>query len=146
MDEPLVYGTARGRWVIVTMVLGSGMVFLDGTVVNVALPAIGRTFHAGLAGLQWTITAYLLTLGSLLLLGGALGDVYGRRKVFVVGIAVFTGASVLSGLAPRAGPLVAARALQGGGGALLVPATRAVISAVVRTGDRDGAIGAWSGL
>jgi len=79
------YGTPRGWWVIVTMVLGSGMAFLDGTVVSVALPAIAKQFGTGLAGLQWTVTAYLLTLGSLLLVGGALGDRYGRRKVFVIG-------------------------------------------------------------
>ncbi len=140
------YGTPRGRWVIVTMVLGSGMVFLDGTVVNVALPSIGRSFHTGLAGLQWTITAYLLTLGSLLLLGGSLGDIYGRRRVFVIGIGVFTAASILSGAAPSAGLLIAARALQGMGGALLVPESLAIISAVFRPEDRGSAIGAWSGL
>ncbi len=143
---PVAYGTPRGRWIIVTMVLGSGMVFLDGSVVNVALPAIGAEFHTGLAGLQWTITAYLLTLGSLLLLGGSLGDIYGRRKVFVIGIGVFTGASILSGLAPNAAFLIAARALQGVGGALLVPESLAIIAAVFRPEDRGQAIGAWSGL
>ena len=142
----VAYGTAKGRWVIVTMVLGSGMVFLDGTVVNVAIPAIGDTFHTGLAGLQWTITAYLLTLGSLLLLGGSLGDLHGRKKVFVIGIGVFTAASVLCGAAPTVGFLIAARALQGVGGALLVPESLAIIAAVFRPSDRGSAIGAWSGL
>jgi EmrB/QacA subfamily drug resistance transporter len=142
----VTYGTPRGRWVIVTMVLGSGMVFLDGSVVNVALPAIGRTFHTGLAGLQWTITAYLLALGSLLLLGGSLGDIYGRRRVFVIGIAVFTCASILCGLAPTAGALIAARSVQGVGGALMVPESLGIIAAVFRPQDRGPAIGAWSGL
>ena len=140
------YGTPRGRWVIITMVLGSGMVFLDGSVVNVALPAIGRDFGVGLAGLQWTITSYLLTLGSLLLLGGSLGDIYGRRRVFVIGIAIFTVASVLWGLAPTAGALIGARALQGVGGALMVPESLGIIAAVFRPQDRGAAIGAWSGL
>ncbi len=142
----VAYGTPKGWWVITTMVLGSGMVFLDGTVVNVALPTIGRTFHTGLAGLQWTITAYLLTLGSLLLLGGSLGDLHGRKRVFVIGIAVFTSASVLCGVAPTAGFLIAARAVQGVGGALLVPESLAIIAAVFRPSDRGSAIGAWSGL
>jgi EmrB/QacA subfamily drug resistance transporter len=114
--------------------------------VNVALPSIGRDFQTGLAGLQWTVSAYLLTLGSLLLLGGALGDVYGRRKVFVIGVAIFTGASVLCGVALSPGFLIAARALQGVGGALLVPESLAIISAVFRPQDRGAAIGAWSGL
>jgi EmrB/QacA subfamily drug resistance transporter len=142
----VAYGTPKGRWIIVTMVLGSAMVFLDSTVVNVALPAIGRTFHTGLEGLQWTISAYLLTLGSLLLLGGALGDAYGRRRVFVIGVFVFTVASILCGVAPTPGFLIAARAAQGVGGALLVPESLAIISAVFRPQDRGSAIGAWSGL
>jgi EmrB/QacA subfamily drug resistance transporter len=145
-DGFVAYGSAKGRWIIATMVLGSGMVFLDGTVVNVALPKIGQTFHTGLAGLQWTITAYLLTLGSLLLLGGALGDLHGRKKTFVIGIGVFTAASVLCGAAPSAGWLIAARAVQGVGGALLVPESLAIIGAVFRPSDRGAAIGAWSGL
>src|SRR5439155_23060373 len=129
-----------------TMVLGSGMAFLDGTVVSVALPAIAKQCGTGLAGLQWTVTAYLLSLGSLLLVGGALGDRYGRRKVFVIGVGVFHGSSLLCGLAPTAGALIAARALQGIGGAMLVPGSLAIISAVFRPEDRGAAIGAWSGL
>jgi EmrB/QacA subfamily drug resistance transporter len=128
------------------MVLGSGMVFLDGTVVNIALPAIRRSFHADLPDLQWIVAAYLLTLGSLLLLGGALGDIYGRRRVFVIGIAVFTASSILCGLAPSAGALIAARAIQGIGGAMLVPGSLAILSAVFAPSDRGAAIGAWSGL
>jgi len=94
------FGSPTGRWVIVATVLGSGMAFLDGTVVNVALPAIGKDLDAGLSGLQWTLDAYLVTLSSLLLLGGALGDQYGRRRVYLLGMAAFTAASLLCGLAP----------------------------------------------
>jgi len=139
-------GTPAGRWVILATVLGSGMAFLDGTVVNVALPAIGRDFGGGLAGLQWTLDAYLLTLGSLLLLGGALGDRYGRRRVFVTGLVAFSAASALCGLAPSLGGLIAARAVQGVGGALLVPGSLALLSASFRPDDRGRAVGAWSGL
>ena len=139
-------GTTAGRWVLVATVLASGMAFLDGTVVNVALPAIGRDLHSGLSGLQWTLDAYLLTLGALLLLGGALGDRYGRRRVFEVGLVAFSTASALCGLAPTLGTLVAARAVQGAGGALLVPGSLALLSASFRPEDRGRAVGAWSGL
>ncbi|HEV3498637.1 MAG TPA: MFS transporter, partial [Actinomycetes bacterium] len=122
------------------------MAFLDGTVVNVALPAIGRDLGAGLSGLQWILDAYLLTLASLLLLGGALGDRYGRRRVFEVGVVAFTCASVLCGVAPTLGSLVAARAVQGIGGALLVPGSLALLSASFAPEDRGTAVGAWSGL
>ncbi|MDQ6798602.1 MAG: MFS transporter, partial [Actinomycetota bacterium] len=123
------YGTPAGWWVIAATVAGSGMAFLDSTVVNVALPSIGRDLHAGLAGLQWTVNGYLLTLGSLLLLGGSLGDLYGRRRLFVTGLVAFTAASVLCGLAPSMGVLIAARALQGAGGAMLVPGSLALLTA-----------------
>src|SRR4030088_1875272 len=103
-------GTAAARWVIVATVLGSGIAFLDGTVVNVALPAIARNLHAGVAGLQWTVDSYLITLTSLMLLGGSLGDIYGRRRLFVAGLAAFGVASDLLALAPPIGVLVAARA------------------------------------
>ena len=139
-------GTPAGRWVLAATVLGSGMAFLDGTVVNVALPAIGRDLDAGLSGLQWTLDAYLLALGALLLLGGALGDRYGRRRVFEVGLVAFTTASVLCGVAPTLGTLVAARVLQGVGGALLVPGSLALLSASFPADDRGAAVGAWSGL
>src|SRR5205807_7106253 len=140
------FGTTAGRWVVVATVLGSGVAFLDGTVVNVALPAIARDFHAGLAGLQWTLDGYLLTLGSLLLVGGSLGDLYGRRRVFVTGRVAFTTASLVCGVAPSIGALVAARAVQGVGGALLVPGSLALISASFDPDDRSRAVGAWSGL
>src|ERR1700730_11341488 len=138
--------TARGHWVVAATVLGSGMAALDATVVGIALPAIGRDFHAGIAGLQWVVNAYTLTLAGLLLLGGTLGDSYGRRKVFVIGIVWFAAASLLCGLAPTAGVLIAARALQGVGGALLTPGSLAILQASFAEDDRMAAIGAWSGL
>ncbi len=119
---------------------------LDGTVVNVALPAIGEDFGAGVAGLQWVVTAYLLTLASLILLGGSLGDRFGRRRVFRIGVVWFTVASVGCAVAPSLGVLVAARAIQGVGGALLVPGSLAMIEATFHPDDRGRAIGAWSGL
>jgi EmrB/QacA subfamily drug resistance transporter len=139
-------GTARGRWVITATVLGSGMAALDATVVGIALPAIGRDFHAGVTSLQWVVDAYTLTLAGLLLLGGTLGDSYGRRKVFVIGVVWFALASLLCGLAPTAGVLIAARALQGVGGALLTPGSLAILQASFAEEDRSAAIGAWSGL
>ncbi len=140
------YASPAGRWVLLATVLGSGVAMLDGTVVNVALPTIGRDLHERFAGLQWTVNAYTLTLAGFLLLGGSLGDRLGRRKVFVVGVAWFTVASVLCGLAPNGGVLIAARALQGVGGALLVPGSLALIEASFRVQDRPAAVGAWSGL
>jgi EmrB/QacA subfamily drug resistance transporter len=135
-----------GRWVLLATVLGSSMAMLDATVVNVALPTIGRYFGASLGGLQWTVTAYTLTLAGLILLGGALGDRLGRRRVFVTGVAWFAVASALCGLAPTIGVLIAARALQGVGGALLVPGSLAIIQATFTAQDRPRAVGAWSGL
>lgn len=136
----------RGRRALAATVVASGMVFLDGTVVNVALPAIGRDLRTDLAGLQWVATSYLLTLGALLLLGGALGDRYGRRRIFRVGLLLFTVASVLCALSPTLPVLIAARVVQGVGGALLVPQSLAIVTAVFCDDDRGAAIGAWSGL
>ncbi|MFF5205966.1 MFS transporter [Streptosporangium sp. NPDC000396] len=138
--------SATGRWVLATTVLGSGMALLDGTVVNVALPALGDALKADMAGLQWTINAYTLTLAGLILLGGSLGDRYGRRKVFLIGVIWFAIASALCGLAPNVETLIAARALQGVGGALLTPGSLAIIQASFARDDRPRAIGAWSGL
>jgi len=132
--------------VVAATVLGSSMAFLDATVVNVALPTIGKDLHTSLAGLQWTVTAYTLTLAGLILLGGALGDRLGRRRVFVIGVIWFALASALCGLAPDIGVLIAARALQGIGGALLTPGSLAIIQATFAAEDRPRAIGAWSGL
>ncbi|MEU6080073.1 MFS transporter [Streptomyces sp. NPDC047108] len=137
---------AAGRWIVLTTVLGSGMALLDGTVVNVALPRIGEDLGADLAVLQWTVNAYMLTLAGLILLGGALGDRFGRRRVFVIGIVWFALASLACGLAPNAAVLVAARALQGIGGALLTPGSLALIQATFHPDDRARAVGAWSGL
>lgn len=138
--------TAQGRWVLLTAVLGSGMAMLDSTVVNVALPRIGADLDADLAVLQWTVNAYMLTLAGLILLGGTLGDRYGRRRVFVTGVVWFAAASLLCGLAPDAGILIAARALQGIGGALLTPGSLALLQVVFHPDERGRAVGAWSGL
>ncbi len=142
----LRFASAQGRWVVAATVLGSGMAALDATVVGIALPAIGRDFHAGVASIQWVVDAYTLTLAGLLLLGGTLGDSYGRRKVFQIGIVWFAVASLLCGLAPDAAVLIAARALQGVGGALLTPGSLAILQASFAEEDRSAAIGAWSGL
>jgi len=139
-------GTARGRWVIAAAVLGAGIVMIDGTVVNVALPAIGQTFHSSLATLQWTVTAYTLTLASFILVGGSIGDRYGRRRIFVVGVLWFAVASLACGLAPDSTVLIAARALQGVGAALLTPESLAMLQATFHPDDRAQAIGTWSGV
>lgn len=145
-DATLRVATPQGRWVIVAAVLGSGVVFLDGTVVNVALPAISADLGASVRGLQWMLDSYLVTLSALLLLGGSAGDRYGRRRVFVFGLAGFAATSVVCGLAPDTAFLVAARALQGVAGAFLVPASLSIISSSFEPDDRGRAIGAWSGL
>jgi EmrB/QacA subfamily drug resistance transporter len=144
--EPVTLGTAQGRWLVAVTVLASGVAFVDATAVQVALPAIGRELDSSLSGLQWTITGYTLALASLILLGGALGDRYGRRRVFLVGVAWFALASLVCGLAQTTGQLVAARALQGVGGALLTPGSLALIQSSFRPGDRARAIGLWSAL
>ncbi|MFE2823370.1 MFS transporter [Streptomyces sp. NPDC059271] len=135
-----------GKWVLLTTVLGSSMVMLDSTVVNVALPRIGQDLGASLASLQWTLNAYLLTLAGLILLGGALGDRFGRRRIFLLGVVWFACASLLCGLAPNSGLLIAARALQGVGGALLTPGSLAIIQASFHPDDRARAVGLWSGF
>ncbi len=140
------FSSATGRWVLAIAVLGSGMTALDGTVVNVALPHIGRDLKASTGTLQWILDGYLLTLASLILLGGSLGDLFGRRRIFVIGTVLFTGASLLCALAPTASALVAARLLQGVGGALLTPGSLSMIEASFAPADRARAIGAWSGL
>ncbi|QFY08594.1 MFS transporter [Nonomuraea phyllanthi] len=138
--------SARGRWILAATVLGSGMALLDSTVVNVALPFLGRELHAGVDGLQWTVNAYTLTLAGLILLGGSLGDRYGRRRLFVIGTVWFAIASALCGLSPGIEFLVGARALQGIGGALLTPGSLAIIQASFVRHDRPRAVGVWSGL
>jgi EmrB/QacA subfamily drug resistance transporter len=142
----LTYASAHGRWVLVATILGSSLAAIDATVVGIALPAIGRDFHASLATLQWVFTAYTLTLAGLLLFSGALGDRYGRKKFFMIGVAWFAAASALCGAAPDAPILILARAVQGIGAALLVPGSLAILEASFRREDRSKAIGAWSGF
>ncbi|HWG73422.1 MAG TPA: MFS transporter [Acidimicrobiales bacterium] len=145
-DGLLVAGTAQARWVLAATVLGSGIASLDATVVGVALPTIGRDLRTGVASLQWLVTAYTLTLAAFLLLGGALGDRLGRRRIFSIGVVWFAVASAACAAAPTAGSLIAARAVQGVGAALLTPGSLAILQASFRSEDRARAIGAWSGL
>jgi EmrB/QacA subfamily drug resistance transporter len=144
--EEVSFESNAGRWVLAVAVLGSGVAFLDGTVVNVALPEIGRDLGASTSSLQWVLNGYLLTLASLILLGGSLGDRHGRRRIFVLGVELFTVASLLCAIAPSAEFLVVSRLLQGVGGALLTPGSLAMIESSFRPADRARAIGAWSGL
>jgi EmrB/QacA subfamily drug resistance transporter len=144
--EAVAFESPAGRWLLAVAVVGSGMAFLDGTVVNVALPDIGRDLNASTSALQWILNGYLLTLASLILLGGSLGDRFGRRRIFVFGVGIFTAASLLCAVAPSVGFLIFARLLQGIGGALLTPGSLAIIEASFRPTDRARAIGAWSGL
>jgi EmrB/QacA subfamily drug resistance transporter len=144
--EGVSFGSSAGRWILAVTVLGSGMAFLDGTVVNIALPDIGRDLNASTSSLQWILNGYLLTLASLILLGGSLGDRYGRRRVFVLGVGLFTLSSLLCAVAPTVELLIGARMLQGVGGALLTPGSLAIIESSFRPSDRSRAIGAWSGL
>src|SRR5947207_4026167 len=137
---------AAGAWVLTATILGSSLAFIDGTVVSVALPAIAREFHATGAEVQWVVEAYALLLSALLLVGGSLGDRFGRRRVYALGIALFTLASIACGLAPSVRWLILARSLQGVGGALLVPGALALISASFEPAQRGRAIGTWSGF
>src|SRR5919112_1985318 len=147
MPEALIArGTPQGRWVLTAAVLGSGMAMLDGTVVNIALRNIGNELGATVAQLQWVVNAYLLTLASLILVGGSLGDHLGRRRVFMVGVAWFAVASALCGIAQSPGQLIAARLVQGIGAALLTPGSLAMIQASFRPSDRGRVIGQWAGL
>ena len=142
----LAFASAQGRWVVAATTLGSGIAFLDSTVVNVALPHIGEDLDTSVAGLQWVLNGYLVTLSSLILLGGSLGDLFGRKRVFQAGVVVFAVASVACALAPNDAALVLGRVAQGIGGALLTPASLAILEASFRPEDRPRAIGAWSGL
>ncbi len=156
MDQPtsdgngeprqLPLASAGARWLIAAAVLGSGMALLDGTVVNVALPTIGRELGAGLADQQWVLDGYLLTQSALLLSGGAAGDRYGHRRMFIAGLVVFTAASLACGLAPTIGWLIGARLVQGVGAAALVPGSLALIDAGITDADRGRAVGVWAGM
>ena len=136
----------RGRFTLATTVLGTSMAFLDGTVVNIALPTIGRELHANLAGLQWVVNAYSLTLASLILLGGSLGDRFGRRRLYLVGVIAFSAASLGCALSPTVVVLAVVRALQGVAAALMVPGSLAILQSSFEPGERMRAIGAWTGL
>jgi EmrB/QacA subfamily drug resistance transporter len=142
----LRFGSAAGRWVLAATVLGSGIAQLDATVVNVALPTIGRDLNTQAGGLQLVVSAYSVTLAALILLSGSLGDRVGHRRVFVIGVVWFSVASAMCAAAPSVEMLVAARALQGIGGALLTPGSLAIIQATFMPTDRGKAIGAWSAL
>lgn len=138
--------SSQGRWLLAAMILGSGMAFLDGSIVGLALPSMNSDLDAGAAGVQWIVNAYTLTLAALILVGGSLGDRMGRRRVFVIGVVGFAVSSVLCALAPTIEVLIAARGLQGVGAALLTPGSLAIISASFAPDDRGPAIGLWSGL
>ncbi len=142
----LRYRTAPGRWAIGATVLGSGMAAIDATVIGIALPTIGRDFHASVGTLQWVVTGYTLTLSALLLLGGSLGDRFGRKRVFLIGVAWFAVASTACAFASGSSQLIVTRVLQGIGGALLTPGSLAILEASFAPSDRNEAIGAWSGL
>src|SRR5438477_11216470 len=135
-----------GRWVLVATTLASSMAFIDSTVVNVALPALQTNLNASIVDVQWVIEAYSLLLSALLLVGGSLGDYYGRRRVFLVGVALFAFASACCGFASNIGQLIAARTAQGFGAALLVPGSLAIISSSFPENERGRAIGTWSGF
>ncbi len=135
----------RGRWILAATILGSSMVFIDGTVVNVALPALQANLSATSVDVQWVVESYALFLAALLLLGGSLGDHFGRRRIYAIGVMLFALASVWCGLAPNISQLIVARAVQGIGGAMLVPGSLAIISASFPEEDRGQAIGTWSG-
>lgn len=145
-EAPCGTRSERGRAVLLATILGAGLVYLDGSAVNVALPALQADLGASAAGAQWVVESYALFLAALLLVGGALGDRYGRRLVFGIGLLIFAGASLACGLAPGIGALVAFRALQGIGGALLLPGSLAILSAAFDDEERGKAIGLWSGF
>lgn len=142
----VAFSSSAGRWLLAVTIAGSGMAFLDSTVVNVALPKIGEDLNASTSALQWILNGYLLTLASLILLGGSLGDRLGRRRIFQWGVGLFTLASAGCAAAPNVELLIFARLVQGIGGALLTPGSLAIIEASFRPADRARAIGAWSGL
>jgi EmrB/QacA subfamily drug resistance transporter len=146
MSTRLRLSDASGRWVLLVTSAGSGLVLLEATVVNVALPALGSDLDASMAGLQWTVNAFALALSALILLGGGLGDRFGRRRVYLVGVVWFGAASFLCGTAPSLDWLILARALQGIGAALVVPGSLALIQGSFHPDDRNRAVGWWAGI
>src|SRR4029079_2496334 len=145
-DKADVHVSATSRWTLAATILASSMTFIDGTVVNVAVPALQAGLHATITDVQWVIEAYALFLGALILVGGSLGDQFGRRRVFLSGVVFFTAASILCGVAASSSVLIAGRALQGVGAAFLVPGSLAIISATFDDAGRGRAIGTWSGF
>ncbi len=144
---PIATGpTKYGKWILLATILGSSMAFIDGTIVNIALAAIQDALHASINQLQWIVEAYALTLAALLIIGGSLGDIYGRRLIFLIGILIFTVASIVCGFAVTMIQLIIARAIQGIGAALLVPGSLALISAAFSEEQRGQAIGTWAGF
>src|SRR5213078_2690219 len=142
---PAALSPKRKRLTLAATILGSSMAFIDGSVVNIALPAIHQALHADAASTRWIVNAYLLLLGALVLVGGSAADLYGRRRIFVVGIAIFTAASIACGLSPDITVLVVSRAVQGLGAALLTPASLAMLGATFDEHERSHAIGMWAG-
>jgi MFS family permease len=152
-DETVIRSTGsklqretRDTWILAATILGSSMAFIDSTVVNVALPAIQSSFHATVVDVQWVVESYGLLLGALILVGGSLGDLFGRRRIFLVGVAIFAAASVACGIATDIQQLIIARSIQGVGAALLVPGSLAIISTSFDEKSRGQAIGTWSGF
>src|SRR6266404_402156 len=137
---------ARGRWILAATIFASSMAFIDGTVVNVALPALQTNLNATAVDVQWVIEAYSLLLSAFLLVGGSLGDHYGRRRIFLIGVAMFAIASAACGFAATVNQLITARAFQGFGAALLIPGSLAIISNSFSEQERGSAIGTWSGF
>src|SRR3954471_19963208 len=133
-------------WTLAAVAFGLFMIMLDNTIVNVALPSIQRSLHMSISSLEWIVTAYALTFAALLITGGKLGDLYGRRKMFILGLAIFTLSSLACGLSPNAGFLIGARAVQGIGAALMNPATLSIITATFPPKQRGQAIGIWAGV
>src|SRR6202451_3366099 len=138
--------TRAGRWILAATILGSSMAFIDGTVVNVALPALQVSLHASVVGVQWVVESYGLFLGALILVGGSLGALFGRRLTFVTGVTIFAAASAICGASANIHQLIIARSIQGMGAALLVPGSLAIISTAFDEKTRGQAIGTWSGF
>src|SRR5277367_3395118 len=136
----------RARWILAATILGSSMAFIDSTIVNVALPALQASLHATVVGVQWVVESYGLLLGALILVGGSLGDLFGRRRMFLIGAGIFAAASIACGLASNIQQLVIARSFQGIGAAFLVPGSLSIISASFDENTRGRAIGTWSGF
>src|SRR5262245_5058682 len=143
-DAP--WSAAGGPWILAATILGSSLAFIDGTVVNLALPALQTELKATVVDAQWIVEAYAVLLAALMLVGGTLGDIYGRKRIYLTGIVIFAASSAWCGLAPNVRQLIWARALQGIGASLLVPGSLAIISASFREHDRGKAIGTWSGF